>query len=686
MSWRLVGTVPETTFCHKPCTVSGGGKSEISKPISDAILSGPVFVSDIKADLDAVDALLKRDYSNRFRDLTKNGSDQRPILSEHRSLGSVIKLLTPSPRDYSDEYNVWLASIPPHIKELVFVLKRFHKPEWGNAWRERFTVDVIDGSPANELRLEARKITSNFLRVGFDRDGAWRTFSLRKDFHPAEKIQMEDDITASVVIPPGRLEGLPEDTKDSSVKAVQNCEYRLFQRPDDAIHRGYDKVTESDFSKPNTFFSNYEPLNPAQARAMVEEAVSFDAFSAPMQQLVREVAEQGSPAYFVCSANPRLVDGKPSKNPRYLQVRPDLLDPRKSHVAKNCLHLARLIPSERPVPTPVNAVLAGRRNNPAEPQSNIRSLAVYNPLHYMELPELFMEFICSMTGKSPSTTGAGSEGALTKGPFNALPPIYDLNAAFVSFAVTSYAGFISSAGYVGPKVRVDHDISLLVPEVWSRLTEAERDPGDLIEQGYLERCTDFAYKGRTILASRLGYRITRDFVTHYCGRIFNQPHSVFPEEMLKPELQDPAAFADGMDNIIVTQRRVAKNYFADGSIEDACPPLRALLHIMRDDQFEGKDLAHPAIRSLFTKQSVLGSDWYQERLKAKQLIDITAWRQHCNYLSKFLSKANYAEEAGRLGIDARLGGARVQLARVQSAAYLEELRGTLGAEPKLVRR
>ncbi len=26
-----------------------------------------------------------------------------------------------------------------------------------------------------------------------------------------------------------------------------------------------------------------------------------------------------------------------------------------------------------------------------------------------------MEFICSMTGKSPSTTGAGSEGALTKG-------------------------------------------------------------------------------------------------------------------------------------------------------------------------------------------------------------------------------------------------------------------------------
>ncbi len=30
-SWRIIGTSGEGTFCHKPCTVSGGGKSEISK-------------------------------------------------------------------------------------------------------------------------------------------------------------------------------------------------------------------------------------------------------------------------------------------------------------------------------------------------------------------------------------------------------------------------------------------------------------------------------------------------------------------------------------------------------------------------------------------------------------------------------------------------------------------------------
>ena len=57
---------------------------------------------------------------------------------------------------------------------------------------------------------------------------------------------------------------------------------------------------------------------------------------------------------------------------------------------------------------PVDAVLVGRRNNPAEPAANIRGLAVYNPIHYQELPELFMDFICSLTGKSPSTTGAGT--------------------------------------------------------------------------------------------------------------------------------------------------------------------------------------------------------------------------------------------------------------------------------------
>ena len=41
-------------------------------------------------------------------------------------------------------------------------------------------------------------------------------------------------------------------------------------------------------------------------------------------------------------------------------------------------------------------------------------------------------------------------------------------------------------------------------------------------------------------------------------RVFNHPQAVFTREMLRPELQDLDSFADGVDNIVITQRRVAE--------------------------------------------------------------------------------------------------------------------------------
>ena len=113
-------------------------------------------------------------------------------------------------------------------------------------------------------------------------------------------------------------------------------------------------------------------------------------------------------------------------------------------VAELSERLFRRMPSSAPLLLPVDVVAAGRRNNP--PDGPVPPLCSYGPLHYMELPELFMEFISSMTGKSPSTTGAGSEGALTKGPFNAMPAIIDLNATLLSYALTGYDGWLSAAG------------------------------------------------------------------------------------------------------------------------------------------------------------------------------------------------------------------------------------------------
>ena len=676
--WRLVGTVAEGTFCHKPCTVSGGGKSEISKPITDAVLTGPVFVADLKSDFDRVEELIERNYADRFAD--KSRQDFRKVLSPERSLGSVIKLLTPDEHDYTPEYNAWLAGVPQHVKELVFVVKRYHKPEWEGNWREHFTVDIINGTPGNELKCDGRKLVTTYLRVGFDADGAWRTFGLRKDFHPAVKVQMEDDITASTVVPAARLENLPAGAdKNSSLKFAQNCEQRLFQRPDDAIHRGYDKVAENDFVQPDNFFSNYQPLTPSDAREMVEDALNFYQLTEPMQHFVRDVAETGAPDYFVCTANPRLVDGKPTKNPRYLQKRPDLVRASETYLAEISARLRRRVPMNRPLHTPVAAVLPGRRNNP--PEKGVRPLACYNPVHFMELPELFMEVICSMTGKSPSTTGAGSEGALTKGPFNALPPIIDLNNALVSFILTGHNAFVTAAGCVGPDLRVDHDVSLIVPEIWSRMTPEERDPKFLVANKFLEKCADFEHAGKKVLASRLGWRINARFVHAFFGRVFNHPHAVFTEAMLKPELQDRDCFADGMDNIVTTQKRVAQMYFNDGSIAQACPPLKALLHIMQNDQFEGKGLDDPAFRKLFTREHLLASDWYAARLAAKQKIDRALWKRHVEYLNAFLRKPSHLDIAEEMRIAERLTDARKMLEQVESPEYLKNLAGTLGAEP-----
>jgi hypothetical protein len=228
---------------------------------------------------------------------------------------------------------------------------------------------------------------------------------------------------------------------------------------------------------------------------------------------------------------------------------------------------------------------------------------------------------------------------------------------------------------------VDHDISLLVPEIWCRLFPYERDPKRLIEAGHLERLDDYVWEGKRVRASRLGWRITAKFVHTFFGRVFDNPTAVFTEEILKPEVQDPAVFADGVDNIVEAQQRVAAAYFEDGTIEDACPPLAALLHIMAHGAYEGKDAHHPGIRALFTRESLLASDWYRERLAVKQRRDVALWERHTRSLSEFLARAGHREEAKRLGIAKRLERARDELERVRGPEYLSALVGTIGADP-----
>jgi hypothetical protein len=100
---------------------------------------------------------------------------------------------------------------------------------------------------------------------------------------------------------------------------------------------------------------------------------------------------------------------------------------------------------------------------------------------------------------------------------------------------------------------------------------------------------------------------------------------------------------------------------------------------MTQGEYEGMTLNDPRLRAQFTRESVLTSDWYAERLRTKQRKDIALWKRHIASLEEF--RRTYGVGAGDLDIDERLASAGRELERVSSPAYLKELAGTIGADP-----
>ena len=222
---------------------------------------------------------------------------------------------------------------------------------------------------------------------------------------------------------------------------------------------------------------------------------------------------------------------------------------------------------------------------------------------------------------------------------------------------------------------------MLVPEIWCRMRVHERDPNFLIENGLLERVEDFELAGRTVLASRLGYRITALFVDRFLGRIFETPDAVFTEEILRPEKQSLELFAAGVDAIVEAQRSVALNYFEDGSVAAACPPLKALLHIMAHGEYEGMSLSNPGVSRAVRRET---------RARKRLVRGATAREAAARHRTVEPSR----RRPGTISPPGRIGrprtnsmwksasqSARTELARVSSPAYLAELRGTIGADP-----
>ena len=182
-----------------------------------------------------------------------------------------------------------------------------------------------------------------------------------------------------------------------------------------------------------------------------------------------------------------MVNGAPSTNPRYLQQRPDLANPRDSYLAEIAARLAREIPAERPVYQPVNAVLAGRQKQSRRSQKRHAAAgglrtdplsgtarAVHGFHRQLDRQIARHHRIrkrrrADQRSVQCAVAGGGSEQRAGVGDCDRL------------------RGFTTSAGYVGPNFRVDHDVSLLVPEIWCRMRVHERDPEFLKAHGYLEQ-------------------------------------------------------------------------------------------------------------------------------------------------------------------------------------------------------
>ena len=98
---------------------------------------------------------------------------------------------------------------------------------------------------------------------------------------------------------------------------------------------------------------------------------------------------------------------------------------------------------------------------------------------------------------------------------------------------------------------------------------------------------------------------------------------------------------------------------------------------------EGKTERDPAVRQLFTRDALLASDWYRERLITKQSRDIALWERHRDYLEAHLKEHHNADPSTQEVIRNRQQIVASELDHLRRDEYLQDLYGTLGAEPRL---
>ena len=186
----------------------------------------------------------------------------------HQAADTVVE---PTPTNSTTGWSIPAANPGAGLPDQAFL-----PGDWGDDWRSHLSVDEVDGAPGHELKLHGRRIVAPTCASASTSTTSGARSRCGRTSSPPRRCRWKTT-SASVVVPARYLEGClrrpPEDGR--SVKLVKNCEYRLFQRPDDAIIPGFDRQTELDMSAAGNFIANFEPLDDGAAGQPGRECAHF---------------------------------------------------------------------------------------------------------------------------------------------------------------------------------------------------------------------------------------------------------------------------------------------------------------------------------------------------------------------------------------------------------------------------
>ena len=145
-----------------------------------------MIIATQRPSVDVVTGLIKANFPARIAFRVQSKIDSRTILDGNGAeqlLGKGDMLyLPPASSRFVRQHGPYISE--QESARLASFLRKQGKPIYNKSITE-----------------DDKKAGGSYLRVGFDPHGTWKTYRLRQDFYPAMKVQTEDDISASTVVP-----------------------------------------------------------------------------------------------------------------------------------------------------------------------------------------------------------------------------------------------------------------------------------------------------------------------------------------------------------------------------------------------------------------------------------------------------------------------------------------------------